>query len=389
MRWTRTASHDPPLPAAPPPEERMKITRIDCIPFNLPLQRPVRFAGGRLAVSEHVLVQVHTDEGLVGVAEAPSRPFFYGESQASMCAAVEKWFAPALVGHSPLQVEHAWDAFAAVEHNDTIKGALDIALHDIAGQALGQPCHRLLGAWSDSARVTYICGYAQPQAMADEAMAVRERYGIDSFKLKVGIDVRQDVRMLQVLRQALPDATLYVDGNSGLGGADAVRLLDAAYEVGLAWAEEPVHRDDRPGRALVRRHSRVPIMGDESCRNPAEAARELAEGFVQVVGLKTARTGFRVSRDIVAQTTALRARNVVASQGDSTIGIVAALHFTVAHRATASQPAELAFHLNTEADLLQDGCMPPIAGGRMQAPTQPGLGLRIDAGKLARWRIDR
>ena len=36
----------------------MKITRIDCIPFNLPLKNPVRFAGGRLAVSEHVLVQV-------------------------------------------------------------------------------------------------------------------------------------------------------------------------------------------------------------------------------------------------------------------------------------------------------------------------------------------
>ena len=367
----------------------MKITRIDCIPFNLPLKHPVRFAGGRLAVSEHVLVQVHTNEGLVGTAEAPSRPFFYGESQASMVEAVRKWFAPALVGRSALEIERAWAAFDEVEHNDTTKGALDIALHDIAGQALGKPCHQLLGAWDDSARVTYICSYAAPEAMAEEALAIRARYGIDSFKLKVGIDAKQDVRMLHTLRAALPDALLYVDGNSGLSGPDALRVLDAAFEIGLAWAEEPVHRDDRPGRAMVKRHTRVPIMGDESCRNPAEAARELADGFVQLVGIKTARTGFRISRDIVAQTRALRGRNVVASQGDSTVGILAALHFTAAHRATAAQPAELTFHLNTQADLLEDGGVPAIVGGRMKASDAPGLGIRLDPAKLAQYRIDR
>lgn len=366
----------------------MKITGIDCIPFDLPLKHPVRFAGGRLAVSEHVLVQVHTDEGLTGTAEAPSRPFFYGESQASMIEAVRKWFGPALIGRSALAIERAWAAFSEVEHNDTIKGALDIALHDIAGQALGQPCHRLLGGWDDTCRVTYICSHAAPEVMAEEALAIRQRYGINSFKLKVGIDPLQDVRMLHTVRKALPEALLYVDGNSGLTGADAVRVLEAAYEIGLAWAEEPVHRDDRPGRAMVHRHTRVPIMGDESCRNPAEVARELSDGFVQLVGIKTARTGFRISRDIVAQTAALRGRNVVASQGDSTVGILAGLHFTVAHRATAAQPAELAFHLNTQADILQDGCVPPIVDGCMRAPDTPGLGIRIDPDKLARHRKD-
>ena len=174
----------------------MQITRIDCIPFNLPMKNPVRYAGGTLTVSEHVLVQVHTDEGLIGSAEAPSRPFFYGESQASMLAAVRQWFAPALVGQDPMGFERAWAAFDQVEHNDTIKGALDIAMHDIAGQAMGVPCHRLLGGWDTSARVTYICGYGAPQAMADEALAVRERYGIDSFKLKSLDSMKQTVTTL-------------------------------------------------------------------------------------------------------------------------------------------------------------------------------------------------
>lgn len=363
----------------------MKVTRVDCIPFSLPLKRPVRFANGRLVVSEHVLVEIYTDEGLVGRAEAPSRSFFYGESQASMVAAVQKWFGPMLTGLHPLEIEKAWVGFAGVEHNNTIKGALDIALHDLMGQILDLPCHRLLGAWGKQVRVTYICGYDVPQAMAEEALMVRDRYGINCFKLKVGIDPRQDVEMLHTLRRALPDSFLYLDGNSGLSGPDAVRVLDAGYDVGLVWAEEPVHRDDRLGRALAARHSRVPLMGDESCRNPEEVTREINEGIVQAVSIKTARTGFRMSRDIVAQCSARRVQTVIGSQGDSTLGIVSALHFAAAHRATAVNPAELSFHLNTESDILTEPVL--VHDGMLTAPDGPGLGIHIDQEKLARYRV--
>lgn len=363
----------------------MKITRVDCIPFSLPLTHPVRFAGGTLAVTEHALVEIHTDEGLVGRAEAPSRPFFYGESQASMVAAVRQWFGPLLVGSDPLAIEKAWAGFGGVEFNHTVKGALDIALHDLAGQMLGVPCHRLLGGYGNQVRVTYICGYSTPERMAEEALQVRERYGITAFKLKVGIDPVQDVRMLHTLRQALPDALLYVDGNSGLSGPDAVRVLDAGYEVGLAWAEEPVHRDDRPGRAFAARHSRVPIMGDESCRTPEEVVRETDDGIVQAVSIKTARSGFRMARNIVALCAARRVRTVIGSQGDSTLGITSALHFAVAHQATAVNPAELSFHLNTEADILAEPVT--VRKGMLTAPEGAGLGVRIDPAKLARYRV--
>jgi len=365
----------------------MRIVAVDCIPFSLPLASPVSFAGGRLAVTEHVLVRVRTDDGLEGIAEAPSRPFFYGESQLGMVDAVNRWFAPQLIGTDPFAIERAWAAFAAVEHNNTVKGALDIALHDLMGRALGVPCHRLLGGWTDSVRVTHICGLAAPQAMAEEALAVRERYGIDCFKLKVGVEPGRDAEMLRVLRRALPECLLYVDGNSGLSGPDAVRVLALGHEIGLVWAEEPVHRDDRIGRAMVARQVRVPIMGDESCRTPEETARELDDGFVQVVGVKTARTGFRRTRDIVAHCEARRVRNVVASQGDSTLGAVAALHFACAHRNAAQQPAELAFHLSIGAGLLES--MPEIRGGRMAAPQAPGLGVSLDAAALERHRVDR
>ena len=364
----------------------MKITAIDCIPFTLPLSKGITFAAGRLEETENVLVQVHTDQGLIGTAEAPSRPFFYGESQRSMAAAVEGWFAPALIGTDPFNIEGAWEAFERVEHNNTVKGAIDMALHDIMGQALGVPCHRLLGGYATSARVTYVCGFAAPAVMAQEAAEYQARYGISAFKLKVGMHPEQDIEMMRQVRRAVPDALLYLDGNEGLRAQDAIRVLREAEAQGVAWVEEPCDMHDRAGRQQVARMANVPVLGDESCRTLDEVAREIADGTVHMVSIKTARTGYRMSRNILAACLAARVRPMVGSQGDSGIGVLTGLHFCAAHRATHSLPAELSFFLNLSADLLAEELV--IREGRIQAPTAPGLGIVIDPAKLKRHRCD-
>ena len=73
----------------------MKIVTIEAIPFAIPYRKPLRFASGEVHTADHVLVRVHTDDGVVGVAEAPPRPFTYGETQESIVAVIDKIFAPA------------------------------------------------------------------------------------------------------------------------------------------------------------------------------------------------------------------------------------------------------------------------------------------------------
>jgi L-alanine-DL-glutamate epimerase-like enolase superfamily enzyme len=79
----------------------MKITAVEAIPFAIPYVKPLKFASGEVHTADHVLVRVHTDDGVVGVAEAPPRPFTYGETQAGIVAVIEQLFAPALVGLTP------------------------------------------------------------------------------------------------------------------------------------------------------------------------------------------------------------------------------------------------------------------------------------------------
>ena len=365
----------------------MRITRIDCTPVTFPMRTTLAFAAGQMTASEHVLIQVHTDEGLTGTAEAPSRPYLYGESQRSMIAAAERWFAPALIGTDPFGIEAAWETLDRVAHNNTIKGALDLALHDIIGQALGIPCHRLLGGYATSARVTYVCGHAPPAAMADEALAMAAAHGIDAFKLKVGFDPREDAEMVRVMRRALPDALLYLDGNEAFRAQDAIRFLRIAEENGIAWIEEPCAVPDRAGRRQIARAANVPVLGDESCQRPEDVAREIADGTVHMVSIKLARSGYRNARSILGACAASRVRPMVGSQGDSGVGVLAALHFCVAHRATQALPAELSFFLNLGSDLLAEPLV--IRGGRLQATDAPGLGIAIDPGKLAQCRADR
>ena len=68
----------------------MKITAVEAIPFAIPYAKPLKFASGEVHTAEHVLVRVHTDDGVVGVAEAPPRAHLYCCGPAPMLAAFER-----------------------------------------------------------------------------------------------------------------------------------------------------------------------------------------------------------------------------------------------------------------------------------------------------------
>ena len=80
----------------------MKITQLEAIPFAIPYTKPLRFASGEVHTAEHVLVRVHTDDGVVGVAEAPPRPFTYGETQVGIVTLIQQVFVCNLLpGYDP------------------------------------------------------------------------------------------------------------------------------------------------------------------------------------------------------------------------------------------------------------------------------------------------
>lgn len=366
----------------------MKIARIEAVPFAIPYRKPLRFASGEVRTAEHVLVRVHTDDGPTGTAEAPARPFTYGETQESIVAAIGRLFAPQLLGLSPLARETVHERLDRTVGNPTAKAAVDMALWDVIGRSTGLPVTALLGGYADRMRVCHMVGFAPADRMTAEAERIRDTYGITTFKVKVGRQPwTEDVAACRALREALgPGAELYIDGNRGWTPSEAARALREMDGLGLTAAEELCPADDVLGRRWLVAGSPVPFIADESATRPAEITRELLGGSATAVSVKTARTGFTGSQRVLHQCEGLGVEVVMGNQIDGQIGTLCTAAFGAAHRSTARRAGELSNFLDMSDDLLTEPLS--IQDGTLRVREGAGLGFCIDPEKLARYRQD-
>jgi L-alanine-DL-glutamate epimerase-like enolase superfamily enzyme len=363
-----------------------RIVEVEAIPFALPYRRPARFASGSVDRADNVLVRIHTDAGLVGHAEAQPRPYTYGETQASIAAAIRTWFAPRLLGMRPGAIGEALAACSGLAGNHCARGAVDVALWDLLGQLAGVPCSTLLGGHAERVTVAHMVSFGTPEAMAADALAMHEEHGVRAFKVKVGREPELDVAAVRAVRDALPDADLYADANRGWSLEQALRAGDTLIALGVTAIEEPIAMEDRRGRALLADRWAVPLAGDESCLSLTDVRRAIEEGAVGQVSMKAARTGFSESRDVLALCRAHRMPVVVGSQYEGALGAVASIHLGGAFGELAARPVEASNFLDLASDLLAEP--PRIEGGVAQVPAGAGLGIVVDEDALSAHRLD-
>lgn len=367
----------------------MKITSVEAIPYAIPYNKPLRFASGEIHAAEHVLVRVHTDDGLVGQSDAPPRPFTYGETQTSVCSLVRDFFAPAITGLSILDREVVHARINRTVANPVAKAAVDMAIWDAIGQSLGVSVTELLGGFTDRMRVSHMVGFAPAAEMVAEAERIRDTHGITTFKVKVGRNpITEDVAACRALREALgSDVEIYIDGNRGWTARDAARALRQMDDLDLSFAEELCPADDVLGRRWLVSQSTIPMFADESVVRPGEVTRELLGGSATGISIKPSRTGFTTSQRLVGLCEGLGVDVVIGNQIDSQIGSLCAAAFGAAYPLTARRAGELSNFLDMADDLLAEPL--EIKDGSLKVRQGPGLGIEIDETKLAHYRLDR
>ncbi len=156
----------------------MKITKVECIPVSMPLKKPLRLPNVTITKLDTLLLRLHTDIGLVGIAESGDTSSWYrGESQASMVAMICDIFAPRiLLGEDPRNIEKIVGAMDTLARdNNQAKALVDCALHDLKGKALGVPVYQLLGGRTrESAPLGWVLSAGEPAKVAEAALAARE-----------------------------------------------------------------------------------------------------------------------------------------------------------------------------------------------------------------------
>ena len=202
----------------------MKITSIEPIKLRFFPKTPLKDGLAGIPSREVFLVQVHTDEGIVGLGEG----FALGMMD-SLEAITMETLAPMLIGADPLKIEHLWTKMYLGTARYGRRGimmaaisAVDIALWDILGKSTGMPVYRLLGAAHDSLTPYASAGYYMDGKGLAELRAEFRGYKEQGFcvmKMKVGAaSPLEDARRIAAVREELgDDGQLGVDANNAWG----------------------------------------------------------------------------------------------------------------------------------------------------------------------------
>ncbi|MDA9436968.1 mandelate racemase/muconate lactonizing enzyme family protein [Bradyrhizobium sp. CCBAU 51627] len=374
----------------------MKITNVRTHVLQAALSEPLASARGWYDARTAMLVEIETDQGVVGWGEC------YGP--AWITAAVVESVAPWLIGGDPLRTEYLWQMIYARLRDHGQKGVvieglsgIDIALWDIKGKHFGVPVHQLLGGALRTHIVAYATGLQRRQAedppryLAEEAA----RYvaeGFSAVKLKVGFGVEEDVVATRVVREAIgPTVSLMVDANHAFDSVAAIRLGRMIEKYDISWFEEPVPPEDLAGYCAVKAAISIPIAGGEceftrfGFRNLfVSRALDIAQPDICAAG------GLSECKKIadMAEVFGVRYNPHVWGTG---IAIAASLHLlAVLPPHTRSSPVPVAPLLEfdrTENPLRQAIVTEPIehTRGIVPVPNGPGLGIEIDRKALARF----
>lgn len=383
----------------------MRIERISATTVTLPGRRlhPMAFGGERLG--RYVIVEVETDDGLVGLGEATVLPQwggdhgrYYGETPQTTVEVVEQVLAPVLVGEDPRDLERAHETMnRALKGYPYAKAAIDVALHDLTGKAYGVPVYQLLGGLARRAvPIAHSLGILDLETMRSEAATAVED-GIRTIKVKVGLDPERDVAAVSAVREVVGgDVEIVVDANQGYPTPKiAIRTLRRLEEYGIRYIEQPV--EGLRQLAQVSAAVDTPVMADESAWTAYDVLEIARTGAADLISLYTTKPGgLNPAKKAAAVAEAAGLPCNVNGSAETGVGNAANLHLaastrcvseacvipitTVAGRAQTSV-AGIFYTDDLLADpfRFEDGCL--------VVPDGPGLGVELDREKLEHYRV--
>jgi o-succinylbenzoate synthase len=361
---------------------RMKISEVALTPLALPRKHPHVHRFGVLTTHEHLLVSVRLDDGTEGYAEASPKPWNPGgETMATVVSVLRDLLAPAVIGQDASRLDDLHNRIRLVNGNPMARSALEMAVLDAYGRALGEPVHRLLGGFATSVPCAALLSWGDPETVAAEAVQARDRLGVQTFKLKIGIDLDKDVAIVAAVREAVgADSVLYADGNRAYSFHEARQFLRRIPEGALDWVEEPCESAGSLGRRAFVASAPIPVLGDESCADAESALDAMLGGRSTMLSIKPARTGVRASLRIRDMAHALGIEVLVGSSGESALGTFTTAAIAAAGMWTTRHAAELLMYQDLAADLVTE--LPTITDGELIIPDRPGFGFDVDAGQV-------
>ena len=393
----------------------MRIRDVRTIPVECPLPKPVFDANYIMATKPALLVEVETDEGVVGLGEAAH----FGGPLRSTAAVIEGELREHVVGEDPREVERLWERMHQRAYKHARGGVviaamsgIDIALWDLRGKLAGQPLWRLLGGYRRRVPAYATGGFYAEGKGIRELCAEMEgylRHGFRAVKMKVGrnseiegsplramahrgtceVTLAEDLARVRAVRDTVgPEVRLAVDANGAWDVPTAVKMGRALEPLDIYWFEEPVSPDDLAGSAEVSRKLAIPVAGYETCSYGKVSFRDyIVARAVHFVQPDVAWAGGLTESLKIAHLAQVWNLPLAPHIHGSAVAVAAALHLLGA--VSNASLAEMVFPAHP---LMSDLVREPLVvdrTGHIELPERPGLGMELDSKVVAKYRVDR
>ncbi|WP_237929997.1 enolase C-terminal domain-like protein, partial [Buttiauxella sp. S19-1] len=246
------------------------IEHLESLIVDLPTIRPHKLSMTTMGCQTLVILRLTRSDGITGLGEATTiGGLSYGvESPEGIKSAIDTYLAPLLEGQPADNVNRLVALMnKCVRGNTFAKSAIETALLDAQGKALGLPVSALLGgALTSELPVLWTLASGDTAKDIAEGQKVLAQGRHNAFKLKIGArDLRTDLQHTRAIIEALgSQASIRVDVNQAWDASQAVRGCAELDAMGIDLIEQPVAAHDIESLVRLSQRGNAAILADEA-----------------------------------------------------------------------------------------------------------------------------
>lgn len=367
----------------------MRIVELAVAQVAVPIEAPLRHSYGVHDTFVRTLIQLFTDDGLVGL----------GETSGRLPTTQIKAVTARIMGEDPFDLERIRMKISQqgyYSRQNLILGAIEMACLDLQGKATELPVYKLLGGkFRDEVPVAGYLFFRYPSAdspevltpadMAKHAGDLVTRFGFSTLKLKGGVlPPEQEIEAVAALRDAFGSSMrLRFDPNAVWAPETAIRMGLRMEAYDLEYYEDPTW--GIPAMAEVRRRVRIPIATNMCVVDFDQFAPAVTAGAVDIILSDLWYWGGLHATKVLARMCQTFGLGLGMHSGlELGVGMAAMLHLAVT-LPNLTHAVDVHYH-HLRDDVIAGGML-PCRDGVMRPPDGPGLGVSVDAGQVERYAI--
>ncbi|HEY9678136.1 MAG TPA: dipeptide epimerase [Drouetiella sp.] len=333
-------------------------------PLDLRTTHPFGISYGTSADSHNLLVTLKYKD-VIGYGEA-SPVEYHAESPDTAAALLKFWSTQDILGDDPFAIAEICRRMDKnIAGQNSVKAAIEMALHDICGKIANLPTYKMLGLSGLKQPITDFTIGIDSLEMIEKKTKEAVEAGYKVLKVKQGTAYDKDI--IKSVRKMAKDLPIRVDANGAWTPKQAIAMAHFLAENNVQFIEQPLNKNASVDDfRFVREHSPLPIFADESISRSHDVAR--FANAVDGVVVKLAKTGGLLEAIKVIQVARAHGMQIMfGCMLESSLGVTAAVHLS-----------SLVDHLDLDGALLLSN--DPFTGatyddGILKLTDLPGLGV--------------